>query len=167
MSVLSSKQDEERFEHVIQDKQPLLRSLARRILHNAADADDAVMNALMKAWTRRLLLRTPEKLAAWLCRIVVNESYSLLRKRKRERTVPLESSHDAPVLDDEANRLALERLEDAIARLPQPYRETVHIGMLSGLDTQTAAQILGCNANALYQRIHKAKAMLKEMLHDE
>lgn len=54
----------------------------------------------------------------------------------------------------------LEMLDRAIAELPELYRETVHLAVLSGLSGEDAAKTLGCSANTLYQRIHKAKKLL-------
>ncbi len=59
------------------------------------------------------------------------------------------------------------KLESAIAELPEMYRDTIHIALLSGVDTEEASRLLGCPVNTLYQRIHKAKQLLREALKDE
>ncbi len=58
----------------------------------------------------------------------------------------------------------LARLDRAIAELPELYRETVHIALLSGLGGEEAAKMLGCSRNTLYQRIHQAKNLLRKRL---
>ena len=55
----------------------------------------------------------------------------------------------------------IERLEAAIARLPELYREAIVLGVLSGMDGRSTAEQLGCSPNTLYQRIHKAKQLLR------
>ena len=159
---------EEQFEELILSKLPMLRSIAMRILRNACDADDVLQNALVKAWTRRFLLRDSSKMTGWIARIVVNESYGLLRKRKRENSIPLEeaslvTAEGLSVENDEP----FQRLEEAIASLPESYKQTVHIAILSGLDTRQAAALLGCSENTLYQRIHKAKSLLRKVMTHE
>ncbi len=62
------------------------------------------------------------------------------------------------------NDSMLEKLDRAIAELPELYRETVHIAILSGLTGEEAARQLGCSSNTLYQRIHKAKALICETM---
>ncbi|MEG2076751.1 MAG: sigma factor-like helix-turn-helix DNA-binding protein, partial [Victivallaceae bacterium] len=54
--------------------------------------------------------------------------------------------------------------ELAIMELPEIYRDTVQIGILSGMDSGKAAEILGCSVNAMYQRIHKAKELLRNSM---
>ena len=158
---------EKEFEALVRTRLPWFRSLARRILRNAADADDAVQNAWLKAWTRRWFLRTPDKLLGWISRIVLHESYNILRRRQRENTIVVENvpETEAPAPADNEERLR--QLETAIGNLPDLYRQTIHIAVLGGLDTETAARYLGCTTNTLYQRIHKAKQLLREAMPNE
>ena len=158
---------EKEFEALVRTRLPWLRGLARRILRNAADADDAVQTAWMKAWARRWFLRSPEKLLGWIARIVLRESYNILRRRQRENTIVVADvpETEAPAAPD--NEARLRQLEAAIATLPDLYRQTVHIAILGGLDTATAARYLGCTPNTLYQRIHKAKQLLREAMPHE
>lgn len=149
------------FELLISDKLNLYRSIAIKIVNSAAEADDAVQCALIKAWQRRMSFRSDQvALSGWVARIVISESYDILRKRMRENKKL--DGYEAVYADDE--NPALKQLDQAIALLPTLYRETVHIGILSGLDTEAAALELGCSSNTLYQRIHKAKALLKETM---
>ena len=55
----------------------------------------------------------------------------------------------------------MQRLSEAVAELPQLYRDAILIGVLSDFDSGKAAEMLGCTVNTLYQRIHKAKQLLK------
>lgn len=52
---------EEQFENMTCEQLPFLRGIALRILKNAQDADDAIQNALLKGWSRRFFLRTPDR----------------------------------------------------------------------------------------------------------
>ncbi|MCQ2402609.1 MAG: RNA polymerase sigma factor [Lentisphaeria bacterium] len=159
----------EQFEKMLHEQLPFLRRMSMRILRNAQDADDAIQNALVKGWMRRFFLRTPERLGSWISRILVNECYNLLRKRKRDRTDCMEELPDLPTQEQAAHddTAELSQMEAAIASLPEIYRQTVQIALLSGLDATTAARKLGVNTNALYQRIHTAKQLLrKKMPHD-
>ena len=163
---------EEEFVQILQEHLPMYRGMAMRILKNAADADDAVQTALMRGWTRRFFLRK-RVLPGWLARIVINESYTILRKRKREASVNIDAVSEAQLngsaddMDKTTEEAQMQKLDAAIAALPELYRQTVHIALLSNLDTQAAADLLGCSANTLYQRLHKAKQLLREALKDE
>ena len=155
------------FEGVVRDRLEFFRGIARRILWNRADADDALQNALLKAWRGRLLIRKPERMAGWIARIVVNESYNILRIRKRRNETELEEQPEPAAPSDNNSESEYRRLEDTIAALPEIYRETIHVAILSGLDTNEAAIMLGCTPNTLYIRIHRARKLLQEALKDE
>ncbi len=149
------------FELLIREKLNLYRAIAIKIVNSAAEADDAVQCALIKAWQRRMSFRSEQAaLSGWVARIVVSESYDILRKRMRENK-KLEG-YETVCADGE--NPALKQLNQAIELLPEFYRETVHIAILSELNTEAAAMELGCSANTLYQRIHKAKSLLKEII---
>ncbi len=165
MSIFNTCIDE-RFEEIVCGSLPFFRRIAMRILANAEDADDAVQNACAKGWSRRFLIRDSGKMRAWLARIVVNESYSLLRSRRRSGKATRMAIHDAAARDavDEEQYM---KLEAAIERLPGLYRETVHIAVLGGIGTEEACNLLQCTPNTLYQRIYKSKQILKRAMENE
>ena len=148
------------FAELIRNKLPLLRSIAGKIVNSPADADDVVQNALLRAWDKRHTFSgKQEALSAWVVKIVITESYNLLRKKARE-----ERNMSALALNQASENPALSALDDAIAELPELYKETVHIAILSGITIEEAAGILECSSNTLYQRIHKANQMLRNII---
>ena len=156
------KQDDkfkELFAELIRTQLGLFRKIAFQIVNSYADADDAVQTALIRAWAKRSCFHgDPGALSSWVQRIIVSVSYDLLRKRMRDHR-----KHDhLQILESvpENHDPDLEMLDRAIAELPELYRETVHLAVLSGLSGEDAAKTLGCSANTLYQRIHKAKKLL-------
>ncbi len=160
--------NEEQFVALVRQRLPFFRGLALRILKNAEDTDEAVQTALLRGWSRRLFLRTPEKLSAWVSRIILNESYNILRRKKKEKAVAagVAAEESAAGASAERERL-LQRLEEAITRLPEPYRQTIQVMLLPDMDTAAAIARLGCSANTYYQRIHKAKQLLRKEMKDE
>ena len=158
---------EERFTALVRGHIAFFRKLALRILKNRQDADDAVQNALLKGWRRRLFLRRNDRLLQWLCSIVINESYNILRARQNDEKRRFMAHDNAALPQTSEYTEQLSRLDAAIANLPEIYRETVHVALLSGMETEAAALLLGCSINTLYQRIHKAKQLLREALKDE
>ncbi|MBQ6470427.1 MAG: RNA polymerase sigma factor [Victivallales bacterium] len=158
---MKQQNKEQQFKQLIERDLPKLRGLAFRILKNANDTDDAIQDALVKAYQRFDTFRNESALSSWVCRITVTCSYDLLRKRIRERkTLQDYDPHPEPSLDTTA-------LEEAIADLPEPYRDAITIGVLSGMDGKEAAEILGISQNALYQRVFKAKQMLKNAINSK
>ncbi len=162
---------EQAFEQLIDEKLGLLRGTAMRILGNPADVDDAVQAALMLAWRKFAGYRGQSEFATWVTRILINECYDMVRDRAREQEVLADYGEtggaNAAVSEEEAEEVSLlDRLEDAVARLPKLYRESLSVGVLSGYSPDEAAAMLGCSRNTLYQRIHKAKQLLSQSIRE-
>lgn len=158
---------EQVFERLIEEKLGMLRGTAMRILGSPADVDDAVQQALMAAWRKYDAFRGQSEFATWVTRILINVCYDMVRDRARERDVLADYGESGSVSggDEEDSRL-LDRLEEAIARLPELYRESLSLGVLSGHSPEEAAAMLGCSRNTLYQRIHKAKQLLSQFIRE-
>jgi RNA polymerase sigma-70 factor (ECF subfamily) len=158
---------EQVFEQLIKDKLGVLRGTAMRILGSPADVDDAVQQALMTAWQKYAAFRGQSEFATWVTRILLNVCYDMVRDRAREREVLADYGESGAVSGDDAEEARLlDRLDEAIARLPRLYRESLSLGVLSGHSPEEAAAMLGCSRNTLYQRIHKAKQLLAKSIRE-
>ena len=159
---------EQAFEQLIDEKLGLLRGTAMRILGDPADVDDAVQAALMLAWRKFAGYRGQSEFATWVTRILINECYDMVRNRAREQEVLADYGESGDQMSggeaEEASLLG--RLDDAVARLPKLYRESLSVGVLSGYSPDEAAAMLGCSRNTLYQRIHKAKQLLSQSIRE-
>ncbi len=148
------------FAELIKNKLPLLRRVAVNIVNSPADADDVVQNALLRAWDKRgSFSGKTDSLSAWVVKIVISESYNFLRKKQKE-----ENKRKLFSCPSAEKNPALEALDAAITQLPELYRDTIHIALLSNLTIEESSRLLGCSPNTLYQRIHKAKNMLREII---
>src|SRR6059058_3708569 len=111
--------DREAFEMIIRTQSRALFAIAYGILQNREEAEDAVQDALIKAWKSRWRVRDPEKFPAWLATIARYRARDVFRKR---RTVPLsatieeaaEASSTQPMADTDLDR----QLHSALAALP-------------------------------------------------
>ncbi len=121
----------EKFGHLLSSGLPSLYRGAYRLLGNAADAEDAVQDALLAAYTHLDQFRGQSKMSTWLVSIVQNSARMQLRRRLRHIHVPL----DEPIREVEEHS-ALERLAD---RRPSPeddYRNTELSGRLTHFQSQ-------------------------------
>src|SRR5215471_13465600 len=136
-----AQRDGRAFETLMRRHNRLLYRLARSILKDDAEAEDAVQEAYLAAYRNIAGFRGGAKLSTWLARIVMNEAYARLRKRKRAVVVSLESDRFGPTretsfLEEEAMaedkaerpeaaamRSELRRLlERRIDELPEQFR---------------------------------------------
>src|SRR5436190_16260753 len=89
----SKQVDARAFERIMREHNRMLFRTARAILHDDAEAEDALQEAYIKAYAAMGSFRGEAKVSTWLARIVANEALQRLRKRNRRGAiVPLHSS---------------------------------------------------------------------------
>nr|MBA3709761.1 sigma-70 family RNA polymerase sigma factor [Planctomycetota bacterium] len=151
-------------EMVLRDSSDRAYAHARRLLGNAADAEDAVQEAFLQ------LVKTSGRydgsitFAAWLARLVHVAAVRALRSRgrrtRRERLVSSTSSGSA----DPAASDVHDVVRDAVKELPETFRAAIDLHYFSGLSQEDAATALGVSANTLAVRIHRARERLRRTL---
>lgn len=170
------------FELIMRRHNRRLFRIARGILGEDAEAEDAVQEAYVSAYFKLGQFRGPDGFAGWLGQIVVN--HALGRRRKRLRLVT--SSLDA--LDEPANSDAaavdvksadgspeaglheqqLRRLlEQAIDGLPVAFRTTFVLREIEQLSVADTARVLGIEEATVKSRMHRARRLLQRDLTSE
>ena len=140
--------------------EPMLYRVAYGLLLNRTDCADAVQEALMRAWEKRSSLREDSLFRTWLTRILINECYSMLRRRRR--AVALDEVPE-PVAPPDADR----ELHDAIARLDNKLRLPVVLHYMEGYPVSEVASMLRLPAGTVKTRLFKARKILRLQLIDE
>ncbi len=140
---------------------PALYRISYGILRAQADAEDAVQQALMKAWAQKHRAAA-ETFRAWLTRIVVNESRNI--QRYRMRITPTDAlpegrtdAFSAPDLD----------VMDAIYRLPEKLRVPFLMKYAVGLSEKEVAHACRVPLSTVKSRLFHARQTLKDDLSDQ
>ena len=134
---------------------PLWR-IAWAILRNSADCDDAIQEALLRAWNRIGSLRDETAFDAWLMRILVNESKDILRRRARR---PQTSMEAAPELAAPVENTAL---RDAIFALPLSLRLPLLPHYMEGSSVKETARMLHLPETTVHWRLHAARKRIRD-----
>ena len=156
--------DRNAFEMIIRSQSRLLFAIAFGILQNREEAEDAVQDALVKAWKSRWRVRDPEKFPAWLATIARYRARDLLRQR---RTLPLDEQWGDPTVTGESapSENALDQqLHSALATLPELHRSALSLRYLEDMDYATIEQTLGLSNGALRGILGRALASLRKQL---
>src|SRR5215471_20440195 len=82
-----AERDERAFEIVMRAHNRLLYRVARSILKDDEEAEDAVQEAYLAGYRSIGSFRGGAKLSTWLTRIVINEAYARLRKGRRKAAI--------------------------------------------------------------------------------
>ena len=175
--------DELAFEELVRRETRHLLAVARRLLRNDDDAQDAVQQAFLSAFRALPSFNGQSRITTWLHRIVTNAALMKLRTRGRrpedsiDDLLPsyLEDGHHVEQFSEwalPADRRLLQRetrarVRDAINRLPDSYRTVLMLRDIEELSTEETAQALGVNANTVKIRLHRARQALVKLLKPE
>lgn len=172
--------DEKAYEELVRSESRHLLAVARRLLRNEEDAQDAVQQAFLSAFRALPAFNGQSRITTWLHRIVTNAALMKLRTRGRqpedsiEDLLPtfLEDGHHTEqfsewALPAEARLIRLEaraHVRTAIDALPDSYRTVLLLRDIEELSTEETAQTLGVTTNTVKIRLHRARqALLKQL----
>lgn len=142
------------------------------ILHNHADAEEAVQDAFLRAWRFRAAVPAGEGVKPWLYRVVVNACISKLRadRRHRSRTAPFTDGNGlegGDGVDDHAGPDVLavasedqRAVLDALADLPDYLRAVVALRYYAQLSEKEIAAAIHRRPGTVKSRLHEARARL-------
>lgn len=145
---------------------PAMVGLARRILGNAAEAEDVAQEAMLRVWTHAPRWQPLAAFRTWLTRVVVN---LCLDRKRRAPWVELEAAGDivdpAPAASELAETDERERLlQAAIANLPDRQRTAIVLTYTEGMSNAQVADILDTSVSAVETLLVRGKQNLRRAL---
>jgi RNA polymerase sigma-70 factor (ECF subfamily) len=158
--------DDEAFGQLVERHHERCVRIARRILGNREDAEEAVQDAFLRAYRALASYEERERFAAWLTRILVNQCRSL-----RATTTRREQLFSELELDDArfGNYSAQEsdawpELDHVLAQLPVEQREALVLRYADDLTYDEMSRITGAGTSALKMRVQRAFTRLRALL---
>ncbi len=129
--------------------------LARAILRDATEAQDATHDAFEQAWRKWSTLRNPARFEPWFDRILVNTCRDRLRSARRQ---PTDISAEVAITSGDPYGQAHDRdlLADAIAGLSPDHRVVVALRFYRDLPIEEIASRLDIPAGTVQSRLHYA-----------
>ncbi|MCC6488868.1 MAG: sigma-70 family RNA polymerase sigma factor [Candidatus Hydrogenedentes bacterium] len=158
---------------------PLYRFL-RRMLGNAAEAEDVFQEAMLRVYLSRERFDVSASFRPWLYRIAANCCRDRMRYWRRRPAISLEAAADMEGLSNglmgrlaartpapdgvaEAEELR-ERIEAAVARLPVKHREVFLMARYEGMPYDEISESLGVPVGTIKSRMNKAVGVLMKEL---
>jgi RNA polymerase sigma-70 factor (ECF subfamily) len=147
---------------------PAMLGLARRILGNAADAEDVAQEAMLRVWTHAPRWQPLAALRTWLTRVVVN---LCLDRKRRAPWVALEAAGElvdpAPGAAERSETEERDRrLAAAIAGLPARQRSAIVLTYGDGMSNAQVAEVLDTTVSAVETLLVRGKQNLRRALGD-
>jgi RNA polymerase sigma-70 factor (ECF subfamily) len=149
-----------------------------RITRNWQDAEDALQDSLLKAFSHLNGFQEKSSFATWLTRIAINSALMILRKKRVCVEISIDGSDDpddkherweARSLTEDPESLFArsereELLRNAILRLPPVCREVVELRQAKDYSAREIAQALGISVAAVKSRLSRARLTLRAAL---
>ena len=174
----SKKGNLDAFEELISAYERKAYNIAYRMMGNEEDAKDMAQEAFIKIYKSIQNFREESSFSTWLYRIVTNVCLDELRKRKKDKLVPLELSIETDkgtaIVELSAERETpediYERVEkkqliqNAISSLGEDYKTVIILRDIQGFGYEEIATMLNCSLGTIKSRINRARNQLKDKL---
>ena len=172
--------DNSAFEDLVLANQKNVYNLALKMIGNEEDALDVSQEAFLKAYSQLSGFRSESRFSVWLYRLTHNLCVDLIRKRRREKVVPLTYVDDEgtaaelelPDLRDLPEAAAIrhelrETIDEGIAALGERHREVFVMREVADLSYAEIAGTLGISEGTVKSRLSRARQNLVKNLADK
>ena len=179
LEVFDDQSASRKLQDVLSLRSPSFYRSAFRLLGNAADAEDAVQEALLAAYKHINQFRGQSQISTWLTAIVRNCARMQLRKRPRQIHFPLDEpfgeekarflweglADERPGPEDQFRNSELAaRLRKCAALLSPTLRRTFQLRVMEGLSIFETARILGVPHGTVKAQLARARAKIARHL---
>lgn len=166
------------FEELVDRYEKKIFRLGLNITGSPEDAEDVLQETFLKAFEHLPDFREDSRFYTWIVRIAVNEGLMKLRKRRSDRSVPIEDFVDEegevlprefadwrPNPEESLARSEIETILTQAARsLPPTFRAVFFLRDVQGLSTQETAELLNLTVSAVKARLFRARMHLRDEL---
>ena len=150
-------------EALIERYQRSLYAAAFNICRNHEDANDAVQDTFIQYYTSRKEFRDEEHLKAWLLRVAVNRAKDITRSFWRRNKISIEEYAEEIPFENQEDR----ELFEAVMKLPEKYRDVIHLYYYEELSVKEIAGILGASQGSVKMRLSRGRSFLRDVFKEE
>lgn len=156
---LCRKGDKAAFARIIEQNKNSMYRIAKGILKNEHDVEDALQNAVIKCYNGFPDLKKEEYFKTWMIRILINECNLIIRKNKR--IIPMEEIRSVEKGIDSFNSIDL---SSAVDSLEHDLRVVTLLYYYEDVSAKDIAKILKINETTVRTRLYRARNKLHEIL---
>ncbi|WP_347159625.1 RNA polymerase sigma factor [Pontibacter chitinilyticus] len=144
-------------------------NVSMRITNDYAEAEDVLQEAFVSAFRKLHTYKAEASFGSWLKKIVVNAAINAVRRRHSE-LVPMDEHVVADVADEvydeDATTWKVDRVRQAIQKLPDGYRVVLSLYLLEGYDHAEIGEILAITESTSKSQYSRAKKKLLEIVQE-
>jgi len=163
--VLAAQRGEgEAFSELVRRHQRRAYAVARAIVTNHEDAEDAVQEAFLHAYKAISRFLPDQAFGAWLHRIVANAALDATRRRKVRDADELPETVASPFRDPAEGGELRRRLKDALDMLPERQRAVIVLNDVEGYKHAEIGKMLDIPEGTARSDLHYARSHLRQIL---
>ena len=150
-------------EELIEAYQKSLYAAAFNICRNTDDANDVVQDTFIQYYTTKKQFQDEEHLKAWLLRVAINRAKDISRSFWKKNRLSIEDYADAVPFESREET----GLFEAVMRLPEKYREVIHLYYYEDLYIKETARILRITEGSVKMRLSRGRSFLRDVFKEE
>lgn len=150
-------------EELIETYQKSLYAAAFNICRNTDDANDVVQDTFIQYYTTKKQFQDEEHLKAWLLRVAINRAKDISRSFWKKNRLSIEDYADAVPFESREET----GLFEAVMRLPEKYREVIHLYYYEDLSIKETARILRITEGSVKMRLSRGRSFLRDVFKEE
>jgi RNA polymerase sigma-70 factor, ECF subfamily len=156
--------DDIAFSELVDRYKNLVYAIVARMVTDRTQADDLAQEVFLKVYRGLPYFRGEARLSTWIYRIVLNVC-TQARGRRRAEVSGVAPEQEAGATDASFADFELrERLEKAIAQLPENYRLLISAHYLDGVQYEALAETLNIPIGTIKTHLYRAKRRLRELM---
>lgn len=165
------------FEELMRRYSGKVFSLASRLTRNSEDAEEVLQDVFATVFRKLGEFQGKSTFSSWLYRVTVNSCLMKLRKRRQDKSVPIDEvipdyqdsalfrTDEMLQADEITHRQRLSvAIEHAIAKLPADYRPVFVLRDIDGLTSRQVSKMLKLSIPAVKSRLHRSRLLLRRRL---
>ena len=148
-------------QHQIYSKfSPKMLSVCRQYIKDLQQAEDVMITAFMKMFTKLKHLEHKGSFEGWIRRIMINECISYIRVQKKVKFIEDENYYEESFNNIES-KFSVDDIQFLIDGLPDGYRMVFNLYAIEGYKHQEIAELLGINEGTSKSQLSHARKMLQ------
>ena len=161
--------DEHAFGQIVRSQHRALYAHAYRRLGSHEAAEDAVQDTLLRAYRALPSFDGDLRLRAWLHRILTNVCHDESSRRRRQAGL-IERLESQPVelgadpVEEAVLHDTVRVMSEALAELPESYREALVLRYVDGLSFREVAEVIGVTEENARARVHRGRIAMHKIL---
>ncbi len=176
VKLIKEEKSQEAFQEIINRYAGKIYNLSFRITRSKEDAEEALQDTFIAVFSKIDSFKEESTFSSWLYRVTSNAAFMVIRKRKKSEAVSLTEGEDFTTSQvilkssyEDVNYISTrhelqEKLELAMLKLPQDYREIFIMRDVDRYSNKKISKLLNLSIPAVKAKIHRARLLLRKEL---